>query len=231
MIKSTNQNAKTKSKRSLVTFMAQLFQRCTRNIDLVVLAIDDVHLADDLSWKVIQELFEAPANYLLVCTSRPLSQYQLAIDPVFWSALQSDHTSTGKYSAIDLKRLNTSETTEMIAKKLGMPTEFVDGHMQRTIFYQSLGIPQFVNVLLESMQDNDDAFSESMIDEADEGVEEGSESGLNSSENVSWISVRRIVLIVPRTFSYVQNKRRFQPFSVSCFYNGLTDLVALVEIS
>jgi hypothetical protein len=163
--KSKHQNTRNKSNKTLVAFMAEIFQHCTRDFDLLVVAIDDIHLADELSWKVIQEIFEAPANCLLLCTSRPLTQYQLAIDPAFWSALQSDYAITGKYSAINLKRLNKSETTEMIAKKLEMPKELVGSNIQRSVFYQSLGIPHFVNVMLESMKKNELSFSESLIGE------------------------------------------------------------------
>jgi predicted ATPase len=184
MSKSTNQSATNKSNKSLVAFMAEMFQYCTRDFDLVAIAIDDVHLADELSWKVMQELFEAPSNCLIVCTCRPLVQYKLTIDPVFWGDLQSDHATAGKYTAIELKRLSKSETTEMIAKNMGISKELVDTHIQRSVFYQSWGIPQFVSVLLESMQKEELTIAESSFDEDDEEFEEESKSVLSSSENV-----------------------------------------------
>ncbi|KAK1736676.1 adenylate/guanylate cyclase domain-containing protein [Skeletonema marinoi] len=48
----------------IVDFMADAFVRCTKHADLVLLALDDVHWMDEMSWKVVQAIFERGQNVL-----------------------------------------------------------------------------------------------------------------------------------------------------------------------
>lgn len=147
---STNQHRSTDT--SLVNFIARVFHRCTQDVDLVIVALDDVHLADDMSWRVIEELFSIAPNIMMVCTTRQLSDYQLAVDGDFWNRLQAQHIPSGRFVPIELKGLDVSETRAMIAKTLGIDEDEISERMHRGVFTQSSGIPQFAHVLLENMQ-------------------------------------------------------------------------------
>ena len=134
---------------SLVNFVCRAFLRFTQDADLVVIALDDVHLADEISFKVVQELFETGSGVMIICTSRPLSTYKLAIDDAFWERLQTEHVSTGRYVPLKLSRLDGTETKTMIAKTLRIKEDEISERLLKTIFAQSTGIPQFAHVLIE----------------------------------------------------------------------------------
>jgi hypothetical protein len=137
---------------SLVNFISRAFYRCTQDADLTVVALDDVHLADDMSWKVVQKLFDIAPNIMMVCTTRPLSDYQLTIDDGFWKRLQVDHITSERYVPIKLQGLGMSETKAMIAKTLGIDEDEISERMHHGVFAQSSGIPQFAHVLLENLK-------------------------------------------------------------------------------
>jgi len=139
-------------KRTLAYFMARTFQHCTRNADLVVIVLDDVHMADEASWQVLQELFETGSNLVVLCTTRPLTKYNLAIDEQFWDLLNSNRIAKGRYTHIELHRLDGTEMKSMIAKTLGVTQEEVSDQLSRSILAQTSGKPVFVQFLLEEMK-------------------------------------------------------------------------------
>lgn len=141
-------------KASLATQMADVILRCTRNADLSIIALDDVQFADDMSFEVVQKLFESGLNLMIVCASRPLSEYKLAMDNGFWDRLNNDYVFTGRYLPVVLNPLNEPEMRKLIARTLGLPNEDVSEQLLKSTLAQTGGIPQMASVLLEHLKRN-----------------------------------------------------------------------------
>jgi class 3 adenylate cyclase len=142
------------TKASLATQMAEVILRCTRNADLSIIALDDVQFADDMSFEVVQKLFESGSNLMIVCASRPLSEYKLAMDSRFWERLNNEHVFTGRYVPVVLKPLNEPEMRKLIARTLGLGNEDVSEQLLKSTLAQTGGIPQMASVLLEHLKRN-----------------------------------------------------------------------------
>lgn len=142
-------NKKATATSSLISFMAKSIRRCTENAHLILIAIDNVHQTDEMSWRVIQELFETAKNVFLVCTSRPLSTYKLAMDETFWRHLHEKYEKNGRFVSFQLGPLSREEVLCMIAKTVNVHQGEVAAELVHDIHTQSGGMPQFVNELIE----------------------------------------------------------------------------------
>jgi tetratricopeptide (TPR) repeat protein len=140
------------SMKSLVSFMAKAFIRCTQDASLVILALDDVHYMDEMSWRVVEELFTTGTGMLFICTSRPLTTYKLSISSQFWDALEGVHTKNGTYIAMKMESLGEDDIRDMIAKTLGMQESQISSTLQRDVLMHSGGMPHFANEILETMK-------------------------------------------------------------------------------
>jgi hypothetical protein len=138
--------------KSMVSFMARAFKRCTQDYKLVVVALDDIHHADELSWKVLREIFETSQNVLVIGTSYPTTTCKLKADPDFWAALDQEHRQSGRFASIELGCLNKEEVAIMIMKTLGLQRNEVNEDLLHGVTIQSGGMPHFVNEILEYMK-------------------------------------------------------------------------------
>jgi class 3 adenylate cyclase len=133
-----------------INFMDRIFQKCTKNSRLTVLALDDVHQMDEMSWRVVQKLFGSARNLLIICTSRPLSKNTLTIDKTFWEQLTGASASQGRFFTINLNRLEVDDIKQMIAKNLGIENDDICEDFQKDVFTQSRGMPHFASEILSS---------------------------------------------------------------------------------
>ena len=143
--------AKTKNAPNLqgtINFMLKIFQRCTRTSIFTVIALDDVHQMDAMSWRVVQKLFGSMRNLLIICTARPLSRYKLTVDQSFWEQLNGEFSDVGRFFFIDLKRLEVDDIKQMIAKNLGIYDVGICEDFQKDVFTQSRGMPHFASEIL-----------------------------------------------------------------------------------
>lgn len=150
--------------KSLVTFMAKAFKRCTQDASLVLVALDDVHNMDEMSWRVVQELFETH-NILFLCISRPLSTYRLLVDSSFWDKLNDTYQRDGRFQIMTVDRLQDAEVKTMTAKTLGLQEADISSTLMNDVLMQSNGMPHFANEILETMKrqsGNDSRFIEEM---------------------------------------------------------------------
>jgi class 3 adenylate cyclase len=139
--------------KSLVSFMAKAFKRCTQEASLVMVALDDVQHVDEMSWRVVQELFETAGNVLFLCTSRPLSTYRLLVDNTFWEELTTGrYHEEERFQMMTLDRLAESDIKAMIAKTLGLQEREVSSTLLNDVMMQSNGLPHFANEILETMK-------------------------------------------------------------------------------
>lgn len=149
----TQSESPTQQIQSVIKFMADAFIRCTKNANLVLLALDDVQWMDELSWKVVQTIFERAENVLILCGSRPPSS-SLTMDPTFFSDLQGQFQKEGRYLEISLAPFNESEVKEMIADTLKIMSDEIDASFSRNVFTTSGGMPHYLGHILDAIKRN-----------------------------------------------------------------------------
>ncbi len=138
----------------IVDFMADAFIRCTKHADLVLLSLDDVHWMDEMSWKVVQAIFERGQSVLTLIGSRPPSTNPLTVDKTFWSDLQSKYQDDGRYREISLQPFNEKEVQHMIASTLDIEVNEIDSSFWRNVFTTSGGMPHYLAYALETIKRN-----------------------------------------------------------------------------
>ena len=147
-------SAKLPNLQKIVDFMADAFIRCTKHVHLVFLALDDVQWMDEMSWKVVQAIFERGGNVLTLCGSRPPSSNPLSVDPKFWSDLQGQFQKDGKYSELSLVPFSEYEVGEMIATTLEVEVNEIDTSFSRDVFTTSGGMPHYLTYVLDTIKRN-----------------------------------------------------------------------------
>ena len=150
--KSAAKNFKAGSQEAIIDFMARAFMRCTSHADLVIMALDDAHLLDELSWKVIQILFKECPKLLIICASRPLKSYNLEVDPQFWAELHGHFSREMRFSEIYLLGLDEDGIRALISKILGIPINEIDRSFFIDLHTKSGGMPHFASQMLETIK-------------------------------------------------------------------------------
>ena len=151
---SGNEVAKVKppTAKMMVSFMARAFRRCTQDTKLVVVALDDLHHADDLSWKVIREIYETAKNVLFIGTSYPTDTCKLKVEQDFWDAMNHIYCEDNRFVSMTLGSLGKEEVASMIMKMLGLQRKEVKADLLEGVTIQSGGMPHFVNEILEHIK-------------------------------------------------------------------------------
>lgn len=129
----------------IVEFLVNAFIRCTEHSDLVLLSLDDVQDLDEMSFKVVQGIFERGQNVLILCGSRPLSSYQLAVDSSFWAELQGSFLQMKRFVEIDLQPLTHCEVRDFIAISLDVAPSEINDRFSQSIFTVTGGMPHFLS--------------------------------------------------------------------------------------
>jgi hypothetical protein len=148
----TQLKSKPPSAKTMVSFMTRAFKRCTQDARLVVVALDDLHEADEYSWKAIREIYETTQNVLFIGTTYPEETRNMKIEDDFWRDLTKKHQKAGRYVNISLEALNREEITSMIMKSLGLRRKEVKDDVLQGVAIQSGGFPHFVNDILEHVK-------------------------------------------------------------------------------
>mmetsp|Transcript_56061 Transcript_56061/g.135728 ORF Transcript_56061/g.135728 Transcript_56061/m.135728 type:complete len:859 (-) Transcript_56061:120-2696(-) len=136
----------------MVEFLRRAFLLCSREAKLVIVALDDINLTDEYSWKVIQKLFLTDSNILFIATMDSQSSDSMNIDKKFWNDLNDKYTSQERYETIKIGVMKRDEIASMVMKSLGLrrknvPEDFLDG-----LTIQSGGMPYFVSDVLEMVK-------------------------------------------------------------------------------
>lgn len=135
-----------------VNFMAQAFQLCTRGASLVVIALDNVHHMDEMSWKVLYKLFITSRNLLIICTSHPLTTHKLAIEESFWKELNEKYLGQKRFVPMDLHALGEGDIRTFLARELGVQEEAIGEKFHQDFFIQTGGMPYFANEMLQDLK-------------------------------------------------------------------------------
>ena len=143
--------------KSTVSFIARAFRVCTDDSKFVVLAIDDIHQTDEMSWRVLQELFLTCENILIVGTSYTMSSGTLRVNDNFWDDLTDKYTQLQRFVNLPLVALSKNESRAMTMKALGLQEGQVTPELLNEVFVQSGGMPTFASEILESIKNRTDA--------------------------------------------------------------------------
>ncbi len=127
----------------IVDFMATVFIHCTAHADLTVVALDDLHQSDNMSWKVIQKIFEIGTNVLFICGSRPLGSHKLFVDDDFWRVLTTEFKSKKRFQELYIGPLNRVDIAKMASIVLGCKEEEIDKAFVKDIYDHTGGMPHF----------------------------------------------------------------------------------------
>lgn len=130
---------------NIVHFLADAFIRCTKHADLTVLVLDDVHDMDEMSWKVVREVFVKSVNLLIVCGSRPTSTNPLVVQSEFWDELYDCITNKERFVKMDLCPLTEGEVCDFIAISLGVDPSHINDGFSRGISKATGGLPHFLS--------------------------------------------------------------------------------------
>ena len=142
-------NEKKPSLDANINFVAKIFTHCTSDADLTVVALDDMHHIDNLSWKVIQRLFKIGENILFICGSRPLESCMPTNDDFCknLSVVQREHD---RFLELDIGPLNRFEIAKLAKIILSCKVGEVDNRFVEDIFRHTRGMPLFAAQVLEN---------------------------------------------------------------------------------
>lgn len=150
---SSGENTKVPSMRSIATFIARIFVSCCEEFRLVIVAVDDIHRADEMSWQVLQQVFETADNVFIVGTAHTSTALSLRIDKNFWTMLNETHLKKGRFVKMEIDRLTEDEIINMTMKTLGLQRKEVEGsELLNEVFVQSGGTPHFANKILDGIK-------------------------------------------------------------------------------
>ena len=135
----------------IVEFLSNAFIRCTDHTDLTLLALDDVHELDEMSWKVVQTIYER-GSVLILCGSRPPDTNPLAIDSSFWSDLHNVYSKSGRYVVYELQPLIESDIRTFIASSLEVEPNKISGSFSRNLALVTGGLPHFLSYAIDAIK-------------------------------------------------------------------------------
>jgi len=117
--------------------------------------LDDVHFMDEMSWQVVQKLFEDGHRLLILCASRPLDTNTLRMSESFWSNLKGTYHEKGRFFNMELPPMAEEDMRHMIAKQLGHDEKMISNKLQKDIYNHSRGLPHFASELVEMFKRKD----------------------------------------------------------------------------
>ena len=126
----------------IVDFMARVFLKCVSDADLTVIALDDLHNSDSLSWHVIKKIYDKGKNILVLCGSRPFGSKAFYGDD-FWKSLTRVHKIDGRFQESNLGPLSRFDIAKMASVVLGVKLEEVDRQFIKDIHDHTGGMPHY----------------------------------------------------------------------------------------
>lgn len=148
-LNTSGKNMKVPSMRSMASFIAKIFGRCCDDNHLVMIAIDDIHRVDEISWQVLQQVFETAGNVFLLGAAHSATDLAIRIETKFWTMLNNSYLKNGRFVKLEIDRLTEDEIICMTMKTLGLQRKDVEGsELLNEVLVQSGGTPHFANRIL-----------------------------------------------------------------------------------
>jgi predicted ATPase len=127
---------------TVARFLLRIFLRCRASFAVAIIALDDISCMDELSWKLIELIFDNSPHTIILGTSRPV------IGSDFWSRLNKREYE-GRFLHMRLLAMQQSDVERLIANKLGIKLSQVDSDIATEIFVRSGGRPRLVTEIFE----------------------------------------------------------------------------------
>ncbi|GAX16256.1 adenylate cyclase 10 [Fistulifera solaris] len=143
---------KSPPKKAVAAFLANAFLRCIEDVGLVVIAIDDVHFTDELTWVILKRILDYANNVILIGTS-PVEKSMFRVGDYFWEIMENHFAFSGRFLEIHLGPLTEDEIRLLISKKLGIKVDLVSPDLLHEVMLESGGMPQFAMNVLTLMVD------------------------------------------------------------------------------
>lgn len=138
----------------IISFMAQVFLLSSEHVDVIILALDDVQYMDNLSWKVIERIFEQGKNLSIICGSRPLDEIPLTVDEDFWTKLHRTHKKAGQFHEINVEPLSKADVRLFASSLFKTEPTDIDDSFIEDIYANSRGIALFTSMILKNCIQN-----------------------------------------------------------------------------
>jgi Cdc6-like AAA superfamily ATPase len=135
----------------IARYFVKAFLHVTGKYDLVVLALDEVSGMDEMSWKIVELLYQQSKNLLILCAAR--SQFDINIPEEFWDALNGPDKTN--FSHRVLPNMESKETIQLVHKKLdrkmgGLHEKDLQG-IAKTVHILSNGNPLIATEILNKL--------------------------------------------------------------------------------
>jgi hypothetical protein len=117
-----------------------------------MVALDDVHNMDELSWQVLEALFQESKNVLFLCTVKGLSPAGSTMSNSFWRKLNSDHREDGRFQVHVVGELLDENIRQLTAKIMGLRFDAIPTQFMRSIVTESKGCPAIASAILQSIK-------------------------------------------------------------------------------
>ena len=143
---------------AIARHLVAAFLHCTGEYGLVLLSLDDVSGMDEMSWKILQRLYERASNLLVIATAR--NEFDLNINGDFWADLNEEGIDSGRFRHLRMAPMNLEDVEELVCKRLCKVPSDLDETISKTIQCQSRGNPLLACEILDVMykeHDRDDA--------------------------------------------------------------------------
>lgn len=136
---------------TVASYIANVLIRCIRDVKLVLIVLDDVHRADECSWRVLQHVFQVTANVMVVGATHSISNYSIRVPVAFWNKLNG--TYSNRFIKLELEKLSEEEVLKMTMKTLGLRQTDVKREIINEVLVQSGGTPRFAAKFLEGIKE------------------------------------------------------------------------------
>lgn len=149
-----DESSRASKAREVARYLVTVLLQSTIHIDLILFSIDDIPHADELSWTVIELIWQYNCNVMLLLASRPVKGTDMNISPVFWDHLFAQRAKEGNFHFLELKAL-TRDNLEQLVKKYAMEnmtsslSNDAMSAIAKDVFVQSGGMPQLATQLLD----------------------------------------------------------------------------------
>lgn len=135
----------------IVSFLAKVLALCMKSATVSLLAIDDMHLCDEESWKVIQCLFEEGKKVLIVGTATTSNLPSFRISEDFARQLSEQYSETGRYLNLQVGSLTKEDVINMTMKSLGIRRQDVTARLANEVWVSN-GLPDFAREIIQDIK-------------------------------------------------------------------------------
>lgn len=134
---------------AIAKHLVTAFLHCTNDYGLVLLSFDDVSGMDEMSWKILQRLYEKASNLMVIATAR--NEFDLNINGDFWADLNEEGIDSKRFLHLRMSPMGLSDVGELACRRLCKAQNELDETISKTVTCQSRGNPLLACEILDVM--------------------------------------------------------------------------------